>query len=88
MNHGVHRKPVDQDIVERTPEPARPPFRIDRYSRGSLESNPVVFDPVSGVRRGSVRQHETQELGQIALRRAKGRQLPVVRTEPEPLTIR
>ena len=86
VHERIHRQAVDEQLVQRGAKPALPLPAVDR------RRPPHVREPHDDVRSSDriaasvrrIRQHEAEQLRQIALRRAERRELPVVRAQRQP----
>src|SRR5688572_17955328 len=81
MDDAVDRQAIDQHITQSASKTLQPqlPVQVDTCSH--RQRGPVELDPLSRLRYGRVAQNKAQELGEVALRSADGRELPVVGAE-------
>ena len=79
MDHRIHCQPVDDEVTKCSSKSLLPFDWIDGYARLFLKQAAVTLDPVGRIiSRRLRRQHETEKLGQITLRRSDSCKLPVV----------
>src|SRR5712691_975525 len=87
VHHGVKGELVDQEIGKRTPKTAMPEICGNRSIGCRFERTTMMLDETVRFLRAHVRRkHEAEKLGEVALRRAQRRQLPVVGAEAEPVS--
>src|SRR6185369_7362620 len=78
INHRIRRQAIDEQVAQRSAETGFPFATVDGRSRRGGQERAVSLDPPRDrVERRVWRQHEAQKLGEVALRSAEGRQLPV-----------
>jgi hypothetical protein len=90
MDERVHRQAGDQELPRRQREAGAPLGRVERQPARRSERAPVALDQRADRLRiaGPLAGDEAEEFGEIPLRQAERRELPVEGAEPQPFARR